>query len=119
MCVGVRTQHDAARTFTRTGSFHHTQSPREYTVRAYVRILLTLRTALESPALVGIRVLSRSKKNARMPSDGVVCLMLDAVTVAAVANLLGAMSYCHALLLLVEEESREERKWYGNGTTEH
>lgn len=88
----------------------------EYT---YIRILLTLRTALESPALVGIRVLSRSKKNARMPSDGVVCLMLDAVTVAAVANLLGAMSYCHALLLLVEEERREERKWYGNGTTEH
>lgn len=116
MCVGVRTQHDAARTFTRTGSFHHTQSLREYT---YIRILLTLRTALESPALVGIRVLSRSKKNARMPSDGVVCLMLDAVTVAAVANLLGAMSYCHALLLLVEEERREERKWYGNGTAEH
>lgn len=40
-----------------------------------------------------------------MPSDGVMFLMLDAVTVAAVANLLGAMSYCHALLLLVEEKS--------------
>lgn len=39
-----------------------------------------------------------------MPSDGVMCLMVDAVTVAAVANLLGAMSYCHALLLLVEEK---------------
>lgn len=43
-----------------------------------------------------------------MPSNGVMCFMPDAVTVAAAANLLAAMSYCHALLLLGEERAEKE-----------
>lgn len=62
----------------------------------------TLRIALESPARVGISVLSKSKQNAeifaQMPSNGVACLR-PVVNDVAVENLLAAMSYCHALLV--------------------